>query len=60
MKLSIDLPSGSGSSEVYEPETSGVKVTHEADAAYVGIIKLDDVHLQIIGQWVRRHPSIQA
>jgi hypothetical protein len=50
MKLSIDLPSGSGSSWVYEPETSGVKVTQEADAACVGTIKLDDCHLLVVRQ----------
>lgn len=30
---------------MYDPDTSGVIVTHEADAGKVGIINWGDVHL---------------
>ena len=36
-----------GSSSIYEVELSGVILTQELEAGYVGGVKLEEVHLQI-------------
>ena len=47
MKLDIERAWGIGSSSTYELELSGVILTQELEAGYVGGVKLGSVHLQV-------------
>lgn len=45
MKLDMECGSSIGSSSTYELEKSGVILTQELEAGYVGTMKVEEVHL---------------
>jgi hypothetical protein len=47
MKLDMECGWSIGSSSTYELEMSGVILTQELEAGYVGGMKLKEVHLQV-------------
>jgi hypothetical protein len=47
MKLDMECGWSIGSSSTYELELSGVILTQELEAGYVGGVKSEDVHLQV-------------
>ena len=58
MKLAIVRASGRASSFSYFPDTSGVIFTQDAEAAYVGIMKFGDVHLNRMKSSISDHTFI--